>query len=768
MRTSLHRGRRGPSSVDDGFTLIEVLVSLVLLSLIFTAVTTLFIRSLRSADGLQDKQAAVPVSTQALDLARSIPAVRDATGNSKLVAGRSQAAVTAQWAAVVSLDGVDLTDTYATWDTTATSTSTATLPLTTTVLVSGQSFNVQTLVGVCYRASVDSDCVKLGGYSTPPAAAPAGQVMLYRVIVIVTFTAGNNADCAAGCTYVTSTLIDPSTDPTFNTNDSTIPPPMAVGDSASLNAANPGNSTFIDVLGNDSGTFSTYPVIIGVTPTRGTVSASSTGIVTYTANNGASGTDYFTYYLSDVTGRTSTAATVAVTINPRASADGATTGQGKAVVVNVKANDIGTYPSSGTSCVTVTEPPAHGSLVLGTCGSITYTPTGSWTGTDSFKYTITDTSALESNEVTATVTVYPPPTAAADSATTNASVAVSIPVQSNDTRPAGSATTSIVSPSSNGTATVSGTNVTFTPNANYSGTTSFTYKLTDPYGNTSNTVTVTVVVKPSATPLAASGTGVGKSVSSSVASNVKGAFSGTYVSATSAAGGTVSASGGTLTYTPKPGYSGNDTVTYTVTDTSGQTATSTWSVSVAAAPNALDDAVTLTGGAAGTATTTYNVTGNDSVPGGIQSVTIVTGPASGTASMSGNNVVYTSAVGFSGAVTLTYRVTDVYGNNDTATFTVTVNKPAAPVAVADSVSVKKSSSVTISVLGNDSYAGGVASIAIVSGPTPGTAAVQGSGTGSTIKYTATSTTGNRTFTYRITDLYGQVSAAITVTVTVTN
>ena len=143
MRTSMHRGRRGPLSVDDGFTLIEVVVSLVLLSLIFTAVTTLFIRSLRSADGLQDKQAAVPVSTQGLDLARSIPAIRDAAGNSELVAGRTQAAVSAQWAAVAGLDGVDLTDTYATWDTTATSASTPTLPLSTTVLVSGQSYNVQ-------------------------------------------------------------------------------------------------------------------------------------------------------------------------------------------------------------------------------------------------------------------------------------------------------------------------------------------------------------------------------------------------------------------------------------------------------------------------------------------------------------------------------------------------------------------------------------------------------------------------------------------------
>ncbi len=188
--------------------------------------------------------------------------------------------------------------------------------------------------------------------------------------------------------------------------------------------------------------------------------------------------------------------------------------------------------------------------------------------------------------------------------------------------PAGSATTSIVSNPSNGSATVSGgTNVVFTPNANYSGTTSFTYRLTDVYGNTSSTVTVTVLVKPTASPLASSGTGVGKSVAASVSAYVKGSFSGSYVSATSASGSSVTASGSTLTYTPKAGYSGSDTVTYTVTDTSGQTATSTWVVTVAAAPTARNDSVTMTGGGSGS----INVTGNDTVPGGVASVAVTSG-----------------------------------------------------------------------------------------------------------------------------------------------
>jgi large repetitive protein len=756
-------GRHGDR--DSGFTMIEVVVSLVLLALIMSGVIGLFVRMLHSSSGIQGRQAAVPVANQALDFARSIPALRDGTGNSKLIAGRYQTSVTAQWAAAASISGVDMSGMYATWDTTATATSTPNLPLTTTVLVSGKSYSVQTLIGVCYRTGVNSPCTKVSGYATPPAVLPAGKVALYRVIVAVTFTTPGDS-CSSGCTYVASTLIDPSSDPTFNTNETLLPPPIALSDSVTLDASAAGTAANVPVLGNDSGTFGSYPVVLGVAPTKGVVTITSTGIVTYTSNPGASGTDFFTYYLKDATGVASAPATVSVTINPRASADGATTGKARTVTMNLKANDIGTYPTTGTSCITITDPPNNGSIALGTCGSITYTPNSSFTGTDSFNYIITDNSALDSNEVTATITVYPPPTAVADSATTNATVPITIPVQGNDTLPAGSATTSIVTSSSNGTATVSGGNVIFSPNANYSGTTSFTYNLTDVYANTSSTVTVTVVVKPTAVALPASGTGVGKSVASTVTSYINGAFSGSYLTATSAAGSTVTASGATLTYTPKPGFTGNDTVTYTVTDTSGQTASSTWTVSVAAAPTAVNDAASTVG----TTTKTVAVTANDSVPGGIASVSVVTGPSSGTAVVSGTSINYTAPLGFSGTVTFTYKVTDTYGNTGTATVTMTVTKPAVPTGVNDTGTVKKNTGagVTISVLANDTYPGGVASIAIVTGPTTGTASVQGSGASSTIKYVPTATTGTFTFTYRITDLYGQLSAAITVTVTVTN
>ncbi len=761
MRAFRH-ARHGRATGDGGFTLIEVIVSLVLLSLIMSAVTTLFIRSQKSSVGLQDRQAAVPVATQAMDIARTIPAARDSAGNSSLVGGRTQAAVTAQWASVAGLPGVDLSDTYATWDTTATAGSTPVLPLATTVLISGKAYDVKSLVGVCYRADVDSDCLKLSGQATPPATTPAGQVLLYRVIIVVSFKTPDGG-CASGCTYVTSTLIDPSADPTFNTNDASIPPPVAVGDSVTIDAASPGAVLGINVLSNDSGTFTTYPVVIAIPPGKGSVTVGGTGVVTYTANSGASGTDYFTYYLRDVAGTKSAAATVSITINPRAGADGFTTGQGKSVTYNLKGNDVGTFPTTGTTCITITSPPAHGAVSLGTCGSVTYTPSGSYSGTDSFRYVITDTSALDSNEVTATVTVYPPPTAVNDSVVVNSGTTTGIAVQGNDVTPAGSATTSIVSGPANGSASVSGANINYTAPSTFSGTTSFTYKLTDVYGNSSSTATVTVVVKPTATNLPSSGTGVGKSVGTTVSGYVKGSFSGTYVSAVSSAGGTVTASGGNLTYTPKPGYSGSDTITYTVTDTSGQKASATWVVTVAAAPNAANDSVSMPGGSTGS----INVTANDSVPGGVASVAVISGPTSGSATVSGINVNYTPAAGFSGTATFTYRVTDTYGNSDTATVTVNVTKPAAPSGSPDSVTVQRNKTINIDVLANDSYPGGVSTITIVTPPGSGTATVQGSGTGAYIQFKAANNGTDRWLEYTITDTYGQTSAPIRVTLVVT-
>ncbi|MDO8847993.1 MAG: Ig-like domain-containing protein, partial [Coriobacteriia bacterium] len=92
---------------------------------------------------------------------------------------------------------------------------------------------------------------------------------------------------------------------------------------------------------------------------------------------------------------------------PVAVADAYSTPVNTAKVVaapGVLANDTDTE-SNPLTAIKVTNP-SHGSATLNSNGSFTYTPTASWSGTDSFTYKANDGSA-DSNTVTVTITVTP-------------------------------------------------------------------------------------------------------------------------------------------------------------------------------------------------------------------------------------------------------------------------------------------------------------------------------------------------------------------------
>jgi uncharacterized repeat protein (TIGR01451 family) len=77
---------------------------------------------------------------------------------------------------------------------------------------------------------------------------------------------------------------------------------------------------------------------------------------------------------------------------PVANADTASTAEKTAVTINVLTNDIpGPVEDSGqTLTVTTVGAPANGTTTLNANGTITYSPTGAFNGTDSFVYTICD------------------------------------------------------------------------------------------------------------------------------------------------------------------------------------------------------------------------------------------------------------------------------------------------------------------------------------------------------------------------------------------
>ena len=197
--------------------------------------------------------------------------------------------------------------------------------------------------------------------STTCGRNPSGNE-LYRVVVDVNWVPGSGRSCSGNlCNYTLSTLIDPSSDPIYNTSRK----PVANNDPAvGATLATPsGVALPIGVTTNDSGNFPLYGALTIISsPAHGTaVIGASNNIVTYTSTSGYSGLDTFTYTVTDSTNLTSNIATVTINVTPIAVADtAATSTAGTAITASVLTNDVGTgltlaavgTPTLGTATIT--------------------------------------------------------------------------------------------------------------------------------------------------------------------------------------------------------------------------------------------------------------------------------------------------------------------------------------------------------------------------------------------------------------------------------
>jgi CshA-type fibril repeat protein/VCBS repeat-containing protein len=532
--------------------------------------------------------------------------------------------------------------------------------------------------------------------------------------------------------------------------------PVGVADSGSTTAGTPLHQT-TSVLGNDSGT-GTLTAVKDTDPANGSVTVNADGTYTYTPDNGFSGTDSFTYDIHDSFGNVSSPVTVTITVVPVAVDDSATVVAGTTLSgTSVLGNDLGDglTASLGTA-------PTHGSLTLNADGTYTYTPSGTFVGTDSFTYTASGNGGT-SAPATVTIAVTQPgaPVGGPDTATTTAGSTLNAPsVLSNDSG-AGSLTAVDATTPGYGTVTLNtdGT-YSYTPATGFSGTDTFTYRDQDAYGGLSQPVTVTITVDPTA--LADTATVAADGVlheTTSVLANDLGTGL-TAVLVTGPAHGTVTLnSDGTYTYTPDTGYAGSDSFTYQAEDASGNLSapvTVSLGVGQPAAPVGTADTGTTT---AGTALDGSSVLGNDSGTGAL-TVTEATGPSDGTLSLdSDGTYVYTPDAGFSGSDEFTYVIHDAFGNTSSAVpVTITVD----PSAVADTADVAAGGTLNemTSVLANDL---GTALTAVhVSGPTHGTLVLNVDGT-----YTYTPVVGYvgpDSFTYEAEDEFGDLSAPATVSI----
>ncbi len=292
-------------------------------------------------------------------------------------------------------------------------------------------------------------------------------------------------------------------------------PPIANNDTVSVPRNSSGN--VINVLANDTTGVDTGETLrvsaVGTGNHGGTITIGANGAnVIYTPAANFSGTETFTYTISDraagVSGALTAQGTVTVTVsgliaNNDSGASFTFDEDSGAHTLDVLANDVADpqVPNSVLT-ITTTGPTDHGGVVTITQNNtrLSYTPAANFQGTEKFTYTISDG---QGHTATATVTmtinnVNDPPTATDDTLSAFKNTPATLDVLANDTSAPDPAETltldSIVTAPQHGTATIVNGKVQYTPNTDYTGADSFTYKIKDPGGLTS-TATANITVQ---------------------------------------------------------------------------------------------------------------------------------------------------------------------------------------------------------------------------------------------------------------------------------
>ncbi|MFL0952204.1 tandem-95 repeat protein [Vibrio parahaemolyticus] len=586
-----------------------------------------------------------------------------------------------------------------------------------------------------------------------------------------------------GSETLTFTATDPSGESVSQTVNFTVAPVAdIVADKATVVED---TSTVIKVLGND--TFEGDGKVVSLDtnngPANGTVSVNPDGSVTYTPNENYHGADSFTYIVTSGGVSESTTVNVDVTpVNdaPVAKADTAVTDEDTPVTIDVLPNDTD-VDGDTLSIQSASVPEAQGKVEI-VEGKLVFTPAENFNGDAEITYTVTDGQLTDEAKVAVTVNpVNDAPTIKVDAvesitedAVNTDTVVASLTVRDTDT-PEDQLTVSLEN-NSNGYFVLVGNEVKLTK-AGVDAVNNDELNLKD--------LTISASVSDGVNPTASDSDSLvvnrvndAPTVENAIVDQVlsedfasytidlndafKDSDSALNFSVSGNSNVLVSIENGIATISPTADWNGSETLTFTATDPSGESASQRVDFTVtpvvdikADSTNVVEDTPTI-----------INVLGNDTFEGAdkVVSLDAENSPKNGTVIVnSDGTVMYTPDDNYVGEDAFTYIVTSG-GVSESTTVEVNVTPVNdAPVAKNDISTTQEDTAVTIDVLSNDTDVDGdKLSIESVSVPKEqGTVEVVD---GKLVFTPAENFNGDAEITYTVTD--GELTDEAKVTVTV--
>ena len=440
---------------------------------------------------------------------------------------------------------------------------------------------------------------------------------------------------------------------------------------------------FTELFGNDYDPDGDVVWVQAFTPpASGPVRATASALV-YTPHATFTGTDTFTYVISDGVGR-SEPATVQLTV---VRDDGNQAPVGVTDAFAIEQNDVldipfselfvNDYDPDGDPLQMFDFAPAvHGQVTWASSSAFTYTPPIGYQGPDSFTYRVSD-GVLVSAPVTVSIDVRranEPPMAADDAFTVSQLDVLELfysLVFGNDVDPEGDPLNLVTftHPPNGRVRATNPAGMVYTPNEGYHGPDSFTYTVTDPFGGTS-TATIYIDVMPAPVAVADAVAGPAGVEARIPYTHLLGNDSGVRLivdaadfSAPSNGRVVICCDGSSFGYIPDPGFAGTDQFTYVIEDVyrGRMTGTVTVQVEDVTAPSAA-----LTATCTGLSCQLDASASSDDA--GVASYSWSFGDGG-----SGSGVATSRTYASRGTYTVTLTVADAAGNTDTASRQVAVD-----------------------------------------------------------------------------------------------